>query len=220
VSPITRGRVLRGDAVGAAERLVPPLPMVTADRARRITREELHGLDEATRIIAEARQEATDILARARADGAQAVAKAAEEAREAEQAKLAAVFLALRVEDERRAERDLDRTIELAKLLAERVVGHALEQDRALIASLARQALSEARGANRVTIDAHPLDAEALQGHLLSVGFDAKALEIRPDSGLSRGSLMVHTNLGTLDAKLTPQLERLGAALRDALRSG
>ena len=43
------------------------------------------------------------------------------------------------------------------------------------------------------------------------------AIDIRVDPLLSRGSLRIHTNLGSLDAQLTPQLERLAKALRDAL---
>ena len=34
---------------------------------------------------------------------------------------------------------------------------------------------------------------------------------------LAPGDLVLHTDLGTLDARLTPQLERFAAALRDAL---
>jgi flagellar biosynthesis/type III secretory pathway protein FliH len=44
-----------------------------------------------------------------------------------------------------------------------------------------------------------------------------KIVDIRADPLLSRGSLRIHTNLGNLDAQLTPQLERLAKALRDAL---
>jgi flagellar biosynthesis/type III secretory pathway protein FliH len=105
----------------------------------------------------------------------------------------------------------------LSVLLAERLLGHALELRPEHVAALARQALVEARGARRATIEAHPLDAEALQRHLVDVGTTDAVVEVRASAELTRGSLRVHTNLGTLDAKLTPQLERLAKALRDAL---
>jgi flagellar biosynthesis/type III secretory pathway protein FliH len=43
-------------------------------------------------------------------------------------------------------------------------------------------------------------------------------VDVVENAELARGSLCVHTDLGTLDAKLTPRLERLAAALRDALK--
>jgi len=79
----------------------------------------------------------------------------------------------------------------------------------------------EARGATRAAIEASPLDADALRNHLVNLGLGqglaSGALEVKIDPQLSRGSLRVHTNLGTLDVQLTPQLERLAEALRDAL---
>jgi flagellar biosynthesis/type III secretory pathway protein FliH len=45
----------------------------------------------------------------------------------------------------------------------------------------------------------------------------AQVASITSDATLERGSLRLHTDLGTIDAQLRPQLERLAAALRDAL---
>ena len=146
-----------------------------------------------------------------------AAADAAREAAEAEQAKLAAMHLALRAAEDQRAERDLDRAISLATVLAERLIGVAVAHDPAVVAHLARQALAEARGARRVRIEAHPLDAEALRRHVSSLA-QGTVVDITENADLGRGSLCVHTDLGTLDAKLTPRLERLADALRDALK--
>jgi flagellar biosynthesis/type III secretory pathway protein FliH len=213
---ITRGRVLRGEATRNA---LPVLPLVTAERRQRILRDEAGARMAAEVILENAREEARVIVAEARAAAEDARSLAAREAREEEHAKLAALYLALRSEDERRAERDLDRAVSLAVVLAERLLGEALEHNPQHIAGLARQALGEARGAKKARVDAHPLDAEALKSHLDSVGMSPDAIEVRAAADLGRGSLRVHTNLGTLDAKLTPQLERLAAALRDALKA-
>jgi len=145
---------------------------------------------------------------------------AATEAREAEEAKLAGHYLRLKRDEDRRAEIDLDRAISLAVVLAERLLGEALERDPAHVVALARQALTEARGARRVVIDACPLDAEALQRHLVQGGFAPHTVEVRTDPALSRGDLRLTTSLGNLDAQLRPQLERLASALRDALQRG
>jgi flagellar biosynthesis/type III secretory pathway protein FliH len=194
------------------------LPSLTPAQHHRVTRELVVARETAARLVAEARAEASALLADARAAAEGVGHAAAVEAREAEEAKLAAHYLRLRQEEERRAEIDLDRAIALAVVLSERLLGEALEHDPKHVVSLARQALSEARGARRVVIDASPLDADVLQRHLVDVGFGSQAVEVRADPALSRGALRLTTSLGNLDAQLRPQLERLARALRDTLQ--
>jgi flagellar biosynthesis/type III secretory pathway protein FliH len=216
VSVVRRARILKKEAAAAARPLVA-LPALKDATRRRLTKEAIDGSALAKRLVADAQREAADILARAREEAGRAAGLATEEAREAEVAKLAGMFIALRAEDERRAERDLERSVGLARVLAERLLGEALESAPDRVVALARQALLEARGAHRAVIEASPLDAEALRSHVVDIGLAEGALEIKIDPTLSRGSLRVHTNLGSLDAQLTPQLERLAKALRDAL---
>ncbi len=209
MSVTTRGRIVRGAGVTS----MPATPRVEAGFAgRRIASAEIDARTRAREIILEAE-------ARSRTIASEAATRAAAEARDAEQAKVAAHYLALRAAEERRVERDVDRTVELAVLLAERLLGRELDKDPELVAMLARQALAEARGARRARIECSPLDADVLRTHLATLGLPPDAVEIAPNSELSRGSLLLHTDLGTLDAKLAPQLDRLAAALRDVLRS-
>jgi flagellar biosynthesis/type III secretory pathway protein FliH len=205
-----RGRIVRAPESGTG---VPATPRIDIGHTgRRIAREELDARARAKAIVQDAEARAKEVLV-------DAVERATMDARAAEQAKVAAQYLVLRAADEQRAERDLDRAVELAALLAERMLGAALEQDPSLVAMLARQALAEARGARRARIEAHPGDAGILASSFASLGLPAGGVEIVPNEALSRGSLVLHTDLGTLDARLTPQLERLASALRDALRS-
>jgi flagellar biosynthesis/type III secretory pathway protein FliH len=209
VSVTTRGRVVRG--VGTTG--VPATPRLDPGQAgRRIAREELEARARAAAVLADAHARAKSVVE-------EAVARATHEAREAEQAKVAALYLILRAAEETRAERDLDRAVDLASLLAERLLGAAIEREPAVVAMIARQALAEARGARRARIEAHPGDVGVLQAHLATLGLPAGAVELVASDALGRGSLVLHTDIGTLDARLTPQLDRLAAALRDALRS-
>ena len=120
--------------------------------------------------------------------------------------------------DERRAERDLDRAVDLARLLAERLIGRAIDLNPEGVVELARKSLLETRGAKKITIDANPNDKTTLISHLDLLGMD-KSILVRENLELARGSLILHTDLGTLDARLTPQLERLASALREILRN-
>lgn len=211
-----RARVLKAADAVAARPMLAPGP--SGAQRRRIAREEIEARLAAERIVEEARAQAEALLARAREQAAAAAAQASREAEEAADAKLVARWLALRAAEARRLERDEERLVPVAVALAERLLGVALELEPARIADLARTALAEARGARRALVEAHPLDAEPLRRHLSTVGLDAGCVEVREDEALARGELKLHTDVGTIDAKLSARLERLAAALRDALR--
>jgi flagellar biosynthesis/type III secretory pathway protein FliH len=198
MSGLPRGRIVRAEASHDAPTVALPVR-----RGPRVAREELEARERARRIVADAERAAAGVAE-----------QAARDAREQEVARLTAQFLALRAADDARAERDLDRAIELAVVLAERIVGRAIALDPSLVASLAKQALAEARGARRRRVEAHPDDCAALAAHAGDVGLD---VVIEPNEELARGSLVVHTDLGKLDARLNPQLRRLASALREAL---
>jgi flagellar assembly protein FliH len=215
---IVRGRIVRGEAVEGAR---PVLRGGPGDVQRqRLAREEVEAHQNADRILHGALSRSEAIVASARADAERVAREAARHAAEGEQARLAAAWVALREREERGATRELDRSIALAKLLAERLIGQAIALDPVLVTSIAREVLAEARGARRVRLECNPLDADALGASLSSAGFGGPqgvALEVIPNAELARGSLRVHTELGTLDASLNPRLERLAAALRDAV---
>jgi flagellar biosynthesis/type III secretory pathway protein FliH len=202
---------MRGRLVRSAFGATPP------DRGRRMDRLEVNARLEAGRILARARDEATRIVAAAADELRRRSDEAARDAEQAVEAKAAALFLALRRREEEMDVGARDRMLETARILAERLLGASLELDPGRIAKLAGEALREARGARRATIEAHPDDVAALEAALATARLGPTSVEVRPNSSLARGDLCLHTDLGTLDAKLAPRLERLAAALRDAL---
>ena len=158
MSVVTRGRIVRGPAVERAEPILRPGP---SDAQReRLSREEVEAHQNADRIVHLALTRSEVIVAAARADAERVAREAAHHAAEAEQARLAAAWFSLREREEKRAVRDLDRSIAIAKVLAERLIGRALELDPSVVASIAREALAEARGARRVRLEANALDVE------------------------------------------------------------
>ncbi len=210
---VTRARVVQ--SASGARVFAPTLP--SEARLRRMTRDEIDARDEASRLRKDAEESAAKILADARAEASNVATVAAKEAAQAEQAKLAAQLLALRAREQAFDESGVDRAVELARVLAERLVGEALTLDATTVAKLARQALLEARGARTVHIEANPEDVATLQEHLSRLT-KTHVASVTADATIPRGSLRLRTDLGTIDAHLTPQLDRLAAALRDALR--
>lgn len=211
MTTLGRARVIKGPVAASA----PPRSAEPA-LARRVPREAVDAREEAARILAEARAKAERLVAEARAAAADAAAQAAREAREAAEARVIAEHLALRALEERRAERELDRTVEIASLLAERMLGEAVAIAPERVAALAATALEQTRGARRVRVEACAEDVPALREALAALG--EGVAEVVASDELERGSLVVHTELGRIDARLGPQLARLAGALREALR--
>jgi type III secretion protein L len=216
---VERARVIKA-AVGARAEARPnasaPSPPHDEAFARRVPRVVVDAHAEAARIVADAKALADEIAREATTNASTLAERVAREAREKEIARVAAEILAVRAGAERRAERELDRTIELSVLLAERLVGDAIAVEPARIGALALDALKETRGARQMRIEVCPEDVVALREVLASLGEGVAALE--PSHELARGSLIVHTELGRVDARLTPQLSRLAEALREVLR--
>jgi flagellar assembly protein FliH len=212
---IPRARVV---AALEAKQARPMLELGIGRAQRRLAGEQLEARLAAERLVLDAQAEAASILADARARAAVAMTDAAREAREEASAQAAAKWVALRERERAAMGRDSERVVALAIALAERLLGASLTLDPARIADLARAVLDEARGARRAVIEAHPLDADELRERLTSNGLDLDAIDVRSDAALARGELRLHTDLGTIDARLAPRFERLAAALRDAIK--
>lgn len=175
--------------------------------------------EQANAIVARAETRAAELLAQARREAAALRLKAEVEARAEAAARVAAQALALSLRDAQSLERNLDRIVELSRVLAERLLGEALELEPRRVVAIARRALEEARGARRVTIVAHPEDATLIEQALLSVHAGGAAL-VLADPERPRGSLRLDTDIGVLDADLAPQLDRLLPKLRESLGNG
>jgi flagellar assembly protein FliH len=172
---------------------------------------------EATRMLAKARVEAQRLVAAAERRAADLKLLAEAEARAEASAKLAAHALSLATHEAKADERALERTVSLARLLAERLLGASLAVAPEQVVTLARQALAEARGARRLSIVAHPEDAQLLSQALPSLGVAVETVRVVADGSRQRGSLRIETDIGVLDADLAPQLDRLALRLRETL---
>ncbi|MGE0324433.1 MAG: FliH/SctL family protein [Polyangiaceae bacterium] len=186
-------------------------------KARLVLRPELEAEARAKTIVERAENEARAILHQAEraASGVRLIAEA--EGRANGAASVAAQALKLAALEREVDNRNLDRSIALARLLAERLIGAELSLQPERIAELARTALRETGGARQVVIHAHPEDARVLEATRETLGLPADAVRVQPDIARGRGSLRLDTEIGVLDAELAPQLERLSLKLRETL---
>ena len=123
---IPRARIVRASDAAGAE--VAPLSLrPRAAHWRRIAREEIEARLEAERLVQEAKSQAEAIVIRARDEAKSEAARAVREAEEQADAKIAVRWLALGQAEAMRLERNSERIIAVGAVLAERLLGAALE---------------------------------------------------------------------------------------------
>lgn len=211
------GRIIKAEGLAGAALVELEVEDKTLPRGQVVRREVLEAAERAHKLLAEAEARAERILIDAEQGAAELRLRAEAEARADAAAKIAARALALRHHESRAEERALDRSVQLARLLAERLLGESLRVAPEQVLALAKQALSEARGARRIQLVAHPEDARILEHSLPALGLDLSTAQVRADPSRARGNLRIETEIGVLDAELAPQLERLSLKLRESL---
>jgi flagellar biosynthesis/type III secretory pathway protein FliH len=106
--------------------------------------------------------------------------------------------------------------VRLAAAIAERLIKRHIELNPQIAGDMVKSALQLAAGTPHVRIRLHPDDAALLGEHAAEV---VRALassgdaEIAPDSTLARGSCVIQTKHGTIDARLETLLERIVSEL-------
>ena len=214
--------ILRADAGGAVpvvsrgERAGAPR---TPPSARVIARPIAEARAEAKALLEKARDEATQILSRAEAAANDLILQQQARARADALCLVVGEALELRKRQAELTRNVLDRSVDFATLLAERLLGEELALAPERIRALARQALTEAAGARHAIIVAHPRDATELRSGLGSLGTLLDSIGIEDDDKLTRGHIRVETELGVIEADLRGQLERLATQLRKLLTS-
>lgn len=217
---LPRGRLVRGSVHASAVTAVPISRAPTVPAGRKISAAVASAQEEAREIVAAAEARASEIVATALREADEIRARAAEHGRAEGAAELAEAWIRLRAHEDERLQRELDQSLALARLMAERILGENLDLRPERILDIAKEALAQARWAKRIHIHAHPQDAAVLARETAALGLEQAKVEVHADPSRARGSLRLETDLGTLDADLAPQLDRLVAALREGLRRG
>jgi len=215
---VSRARVLKAGTHDAEPSVSSPRAR-TEPLARRVPKSTVDASERARQLLEGARREAETVLSKARQQAGEIALRAEAEGRADGAAALAAHAIALRSRELSEAERRLDEVVDLARALAERLLGEELALMPERVVQLAKQALAEARGARQITIEAHPGDVQILSTNLESLAVEADAVKLLANPSRARGNLKMVTEVGVLDASLAPQLERLALKLRETLSS-
>jgi flagellar biosynthesis/type III secretory pathway protein FliH len=193
-------------------------PAPRAPGSRRIPARVWDAEAEARRRLDDAAGEARAIVERAHAEAdvvRQAAAAAGRE--EAMAAATEAVARAALARDRLVASAEPE-IVELAFAVAARVLARAAESDREAVVEIAARALDAVRQRADVTLRTHPDDLAALRAaepRLLARLKRARRLALVADAAVERGGVVVESEAGTVDARLTTQLDALRRALAE-----
>jgi flagellar assembly protein FliH len=120
----------------------------------------------------------------------------------------------LRPDLRRRAERDV---VQLALLIARRVLHRELSVDEEALTALARFAFDRLAQSESYDIRVHPRFADRI-GSALPKQSSSK-VHIQPDPNCAPGTLVIRTGDGAIDASVEAQLEEIARGLTDRIKS-
>jgi len=166
----------------------------------------------AAQLLDEAKHRAQTLADQARRDGHEAgYANAVGEV----QASMAAMIATLgEIVEAARAERHVllasaePELVRLAVGIAERVLHQQIALDNGVVVEMARAAITRIVDRERITVRVNPADIEQMRGHrdeLLALG-DVKNMRVIEDQRVDRGGVILETDAGSIDAKISTQL--------------
>jgi len=109
--------------------------------------------------------------------------------------------------------------IDLALLIAQKIVRRTVSIDRDVICRVLRDALKKLDDHKRICIQIHPADFEIIEGSgVTSFGEEApkRVFHLEPVESVSRGGCMIETDLGIIDATIQSQFQALEESLKRA----
>ncbi len=98
--------------------------------------------------------------------------------------------------------------VRLAVGIAERVLHQQIALDHGVVVEMARAAIARIVDRERITMRVNPADIEQMRGHrdeLLALG-DVKTMRVIEDQRVDRGGVILETDAGSIDAKISTQL--------------
>ena len=109
--------------------------------------------------------------------------------------------------------------VRLAVEIAEKIIGHALEAEPQMVASVLERAKREVAEAKQIRIWLNPADYKVLAEtcpELIKIGSETgRTIEVVTSDDVSRGGCRLETEMGLVDATLPTQIEEIRRQLAD-----
>lgn len=98
--------------------------------------------------------------------------------------------------------------VRLASSIAERIIHRTIATDDGIVLETVRSAISRITSRERVVVRVNPADLEIIRDHRdrVTAGADIEHLKIVEDQRVDRGGVVVETESGTIDGRISTQL--------------
>ena len=176
--------------------------------------------DRVKTIVDAARTGATEVSEQARKEGHASGHTEGIAAAEGEMEEMLATMRGLidmaRVERHKIVEGAEAEIVKLAMGIAERILHKAVEVDREVVVSITKAAIAELVDRESITVRVNPIDLERMKQHrdsMLALG-ETKHMRVIEDQRVDPGGVVVETDAGTLDAKVSTQIDEAKRVLR------
>ncbi|MBI5547641.1 MAG: type III secretion system stator protein SctL [Deltaproteobacteria bacterium] len=196
-----------------------PLPERPAPRPGRgavVDSEVYDAHQQAKEIREQAERQAAQMLEKATQERDATVAAAQEMGREEGKAEATEIILRAKKEAAQIIQGAEPQAVKLALLIAEKLLGRALEADPELVLHVVAQAIESVRQQREIVLRVNPEDAQLLRGSrkkLMDMLGRTKDIAVRDDPEVARGGCIIETENGTVDAQLATQLQMLEEVL-------
>ena len=166
----------------------------------------------ARELLQKAQQEAETILQKAQEESAKQHQTSYDAGYQEGLAQTTELLVKARTEQEqffKNANRDL---MDLAFKIAEKIIGKQLEMEPETIIGIVKQAMQTVRQSKQLTIRVHPEDAKLLKENeeeLQETLGRQRILDVVEDKKVHRGGCIIESEIGTVEAQLQTQLDRL-----------
>ncbi|HUT03951.1 MAG TPA: FliH/SctL family protein [bacterium] len=188
---------------------------------------------QANEIVRKAEARAAEILKEAKEEGLrlgkeEGAQSALEEARREAKSEVATVVAAFRAavselssaRREAMAESDTE-MLALVLGITRLVLAREIRMDKTLIIEHIKRAAASLAGVGEITVKLHPIDLKVAQNNVDKLVPEGKSmrLSIVADKSVERGGCLLECNRGTVDARISTQLDRIKAAFEKVTES-
>lgn len=167
-------------------------------------------------LLQRAQTQAAELLLRAQQDADALIAQARVEAGLQAREESTQVLLEASAARDRALADARAQVIAVGIAAAEKILGASLNANPTLIEDVVRPLLARVRRARRLELRLHPDDAQTLTPRLTALEADSGVgcpIRVESDAMLRRGSCVLVSDLGILDARLETRLELVARAL-------
>jgi len=199
-------------------RLLDQLETFKKEQEKELYQLRLEAENQAEELVKQAEQKALRICREAEVQGFQEGLKRGEEQVAVQVASLAEMlsgFVSLKKDLLRRYEAQL---LDLAMVIARKIVHQELSQNPEVIATIAGETIREMPAKGPITLRVHPDDYQVLNDKLPALQAEFEQLEqiqLVASEGLDRGSCILETPVGQVDAGLNTRFAEIRDALQD-----